>query len=477
MPTEPCSCPRPESVTARNKLLWAVPAIFTLLLFAYLGRYAFPIADDHSYGTAYRELGLWRIIAQTYLEWSGRYIANALAPFLGSLSDNVALYHVYPALHIALLVLSLRFFVSCFHKGSAWDARLITVILAASFLAGMPSLSQGLYWMCGAVTYFLAFPAMFIAVGCLGRYAFCVEKPGKGYAALCVGSLFICMGCNEVSAAVAMFFLVCACVAAYVFALPQKRAFAAFTVWGAAFFLLAYAAPGNFVRADIIENEWQWKFVLHIAGGAFEGYKWLARTPFLPAVFLAAFLFAPRWRPENTPYPAKKRLLFLLLLGCLLFLGEFLLVYVTSKRPPYARINNAIYQSAFLFGLAGAGVMLGQISALAQSWSRKLGRGRVFSLTALVFCITLLAQPSVFSALRNEAGGEFAAYRDIWVTRLAMLPPREEAAGVTLTVPPLRSRPYPIVFRDLQEKQAKHQWIAKVFAEFHGLKKVVVAPR
>lgn len=470
-----------DAVFVQRILLGILPFILLLAFFAWLGRYAFPIADDHSYGVAYRELGLWRLVTETYMRWSGRYVANIVVSLLGAMSDNVALYHWYPLFLILLLVFSLRFLVASCHKGTALDSWSITLCLAAAFLAGMPSLGQGLYWMCGAFTYFLAFPAIFVVAGCLCRYALFAEfpepeRPGTGTAAACVAALFVSMGCNEVSAAVCLFILVFACGTAFYRRHERRRSFAAFTAWGVFFFLLAYGAPGNFARAEVIENIWQWKYLLHIGGGAFEGYKWLLRTPFLPAVLFCALSFSPRWRRDAALLPWKRRLLLLFLLGCLLFLGEFLLVYVSSKRPPYARINNAIYHSAFLWGLVMAGAMRNELRGLLCRWAGKYGPRKITAVIGVTLCVSLLAQPSVTAALRNSLNGEFVAYRQVWLERLAMLPPKESASGVVLELPPLRSRPSPVIFRDLVEKQEKHSWIADAFVRYHGLKGVLVTP-
>lgn len=467
---------RTGAATVRRALFTILPFLLALALFAWLGRYAFPIADDHLYGLAYRELGLWRLITNTYLEWSGRYIANSIVGLLGARSGNVALYHWYPLFLLVLLTASLRFLAGSCHKGSSLDAWGIALCLSVTFLAGMPSPGQGLYWMCGAITYFLAFPAIFVVLGCLCRYAYFPEHPGKGTAVICVAALCVSMGCNEVSAAASLFLLACACVVAFFRRHERRRSFAAFTVWGFFFFLLAFGAPGNFARAEVIGNVWQWKFLLHIGGGAFEGYKWLARTAFVPAILFCALLFSPRRLPGGARFSPQKRLLLLFLLGGLLFLGEFLLVYVSSKRPPYARINNAIYHSAFLWGLIAAGAMQGEIRGLLNRLAGKFGPRKVAALVGALLCLSILGQPSIRAVLHNSYTGGFTTYRQVWLQRLALLPPREEAIGVTLELPPLRSRPAPVFFRDLEENQEKHQWIAEVFARYYGLEKVVIAP-
>lgn len=468
----PIEHPQPS---VKQVAFFTICCIAVLTLFAWLGRYVFPIADDHSYGAQFFSQAFWETQIRLYHSWSGRYIANMLFAPLGSLSGNLTLYHLYASIHLALLVVAMRALVGAFHEGGGLRAWGITSALAASFMAGLPSPSQGLYWMSGAVTYFIPFNAFF---GLMALVVHRVLQPARWtmlHSVILVLCLFITMGCNEITTASTAFFLV-AMWAYAKFTNNSASRFLGFTALAAlALLAFSFGAPGNFARAaDDGKTAWSWGYLIPVLGGSFEGYKWFFRTPLVPSLLFCAFLLKPRWTPTSN-FSLKKLIPILAILACALFLGEFLLVYVSSKRAPYARINNAIYHSAFVFGLLAMGLLYGHCRHFF-AWAKNKLRNRelLFPVLGGLLLVFFAIQPSVFLGVRNLVNGEFAEYRAIWLTRLAMIPPRGQGTDIVLEMPALRSRPFPIVFRDLEESQSKHQWIPEVFATFHGLKGVKI---
>ena len=448
-----------------------------LLLFASLGWYVFPIADDHSYFLQFGELNYWDVAKQVYFTGSGRYLSTFFLTFLSGYTDNLVLYHAYALILIVMLTASLFFLVTSCHRGRMVDALTMTLCLTVAFIAGMPSPSQGLYWMSGAFTFFPAFVATFIVIGAFCCMAFFPEKKPWPFVALAVAGLFVCMGCNELTAAACMFFLVLAYGVAHISGHSRRRLFGFLVLWGFVLLCFSFSAPGNFARTDAMHRPWEWRFMFNVAGGMFEGFKWFFRSPVIPAVLFCAVLLQPRWDATVTRCSATKRLVFWALLACALFFGEFLLVYVSSRRAPYARMNNAIFHAAFTFALFGGALMQDTIQRILRTGYTRMGKKVVFFCAGALLTVSIVFQPSVRASIRNYVNGEFAAYRATWLTRLAMLPPKDRAEGVVLTVPALRSRPFPIAFRDLEESQEKHQWIKNAFTAYHGLRCVVVEPR
>ncbi len=459
--------------------IWCAFFLLVLLLFASLGWFAFPIADDHSYFLDYGTRDYWDVAKHVYFLSSGRYLSTYLLTFLSRYVDTLAVYHSLALCLILLLTAPLYFLVGSCHRGKPRETLAMTLCLAAAFLAGMPSPSQGLYWMSGAFTFFPAFIAVFVFLGALCRLAFCPAARPLPLVAVAAAGIFVCMGCNELTAAAGMFFLALASVAARRTGNGRKNTIAMLALWGFVLMCFSFSAPGNFMRSGSMaaERPWEWGYMLNVAGGTFEGFKWILRTPVLPAVLFCLVFLEPRWFSGLPRHTAAKRFAVWLVLTCALFFGEFLLVYVSSKRAPYARMNNAIFHAAFTMALIGGALMYGELRRVLRAGYEKAGKTAVFTGIGILLAASILLQPSVSASVRNYANGEFAAYRAIWLERLAMLPPREKAGGVVLTLPALHSRPFPLVFRDLVETQDKHQWIPEVFARYHGLKGIVVAPR
>ena len=454
--------------------VWCAFFSLVLLLFASLGWFVFPIADDHGYFLEYGTRPYWDVAKHAYWNFSGRYLSTFFLTFLSGYVDNIPLYHAYAAILITLLLGALFFLVSSCHRGSLFGSLSMALCLTAAFIAGMPSPSQGLYWMSGAFTFFPAFLGVFIVLGALCRLAFFPESAPGPWLAVGAAGIFVSMGCNELTAAASMFFLALAYGAARLAGNARQRHIGFLALWGLALFCFSFTAPGNFARSEGFERAWEWSFLLNVAGGMFEGFKWIARTPAIPAILFCAVLLRPRWNADAVRLSGGKRFALWLGLACALFFGEYLLVYVSSRRAPYARMNNAIFHAAFVMALIGGGAMLGEMQQRLRAWCAKRGGNAVFACAGTLLAAFIVLQPSVRASVRNYANGEFAAYRQVWLARLAMLPPRDRAGDIVLTLPALKSRPFPIVFRDLVEEQAKHQWIPDVFARYHGLNGIIV---
>lgn len=450
----------------------------TLGLFAFLGYFAFPIADDHGFAMSVARDGVLRIFFHMYTTVSGRFASNMLYGVAPVVVGNLGLFHALAFTQILLLVIAMRFLIAVCHDGGRSAAWFMTLCLSAAFIAVLPSPSQSLYWLSGSIVYFVSFNALFGVAAVLAFAGFSPERLQKYHAAILFVLLLLAMGGNEITASACEAFLFAAWVCSWYTRHPARRFFGGAFLAATVMLLFSFLAPGNFVRVEEIGPDlgrtWQWKFLLQSLGGAFEGYKWLLFTPVLPAIALCCLYLRPRWVPRDFGLSLPKRVTLVLIFACLLFFGEFLLVYITSKRAPYARITNAIYCSAFVFALAATAFLMRDVLRL-RTWLAQ--RFTVSKMTAAVGALTVLlvlVQPTVRSAVYNLTTGEFAAFRAVWLERLALIPPKELAKDRVLTLPALRSRPFPLIFRDLEESQAKHQWIKSDFAAYYGLKDVII---
>ena len=126
-----------------------------LLIFVALGFYAYPAADDFCMASGVNNHGLFAYLWQHYLEWSGRYSANALYAVYPLVVDMFDGYRYIPAIVIVAL-----FAASAYLLSTLFAVRFLSapVLLAAAvfvcvYLLGMLSPASGLYWMAGAYTY------------------------------------------------------------------------------------------------------------------------------------------------------------------------------------------------------------------------------------------------------------------------------------------------------------------------------------
>lgn len=452
-----------------------------LILFAYLGNFVFPIADDHSFAMSLRELSPWEYEKNILLTWSGRYIAYLGVWILAEYINNISLYHAYASIHILSLFISIYILVSVASKDQGLPSKLlISLCLTTAFITGFPSPSQGLYWMTGAITYFVPFNLSFLLLALLAYLAFEPEKWNHFLSAITAFIIFLIMGGNEITCFSSVALLFCLSSYAQLIKHSKRKFFIAFFLFCLFLLVASFLAPGNFVRAGLIEaeatREWRWSFLINCLGGAFEGFKWIFITPVFISLVFVAFVFKPRWEVENIFFSLKKRLVFILLIGLGLFFLDFLLVYISSKRAPYARINNAIFAGAFIYGLCAFALLLPEIRRLIKKMQIKIGVSKGFALIACALILFTLGQKTVYSSICNLGNGSFTEYRSIWEERLNLVEEAKKEGLEELVMPGLKSRPFPIVFRDIQEKQDKHQWIGPLFARYHGFEKMIVTP-
>jgi hypothetical protein len=119
-----------------------------VFLFCWIGRYAFPSADDFFYATdIFSANGLWAFLGEVYLSWSGRltciffwYISYSLGmeklyPFLASFNS---------LLNLTVIFLLLR---AILKNESKRKLLFLSLLFQAVWLALVPGLNENFYWL------------------------------------------------------------------------------------------------------------------------------------------------------------------------------------------------------------------------------------------------------------------------------------------------------------------------------------------
>lgn len=132
--------------------------LVTLVPFVALSFFNHPSVDDYSFTINAKTLGFWKAVQYSYTVWNGRYF-SAVVLSVNPLVFNWQFgYKLVPIALLGLLFLSLYTFIHELTFRSLSVKSRITAAAAVLFvyLYQMPGLSEGLYWMSGAVTYQLA---------------------------------------------------------------------------------------------------------------------------------------------------------------------------------------------------------------------------------------------------------------------------------------------------------------------------------
>ena len=173
---------------------WAVAAALSAALAAYmlLGVFSRHVADDYAAALAVRERGFWAEQIAYYQQWSGRFTSEAAVTATASLNEAVS--RVLPAILIAcwigVLMWALKQILPRVHR----IARLLLaleIVYATVHLTPSPFLS--IYWMTGSLNYVLplilasALVALVVRREATGRGRFVAIAVGAGIVAFVAG--------------------------------------------------------------------------------------------------------------------------------------------------------------------------------------------------------------------------------------------------------------------------------------------------
>jgi hypothetical protein len=322
-------------------------------VFILLGTYSHPSSDDFCLASGINHEGLFNHLWKHYLEWSGRYTANALYgvyPMIFGLFEG---YWLIPVILLISLFATTTFFLSNLFRINITAAPVLLSSLAfvCIFVLGMMSVASGLYWMAGALTYQSANILLLVILGLSIRLLDQQEHSKqhfRTFATLLV-VIIIAMGTNETSM-LALTTIVC-----LVFIMQLRSGWVKSKPW---FILLAITlicfaivivSPGNAIRAA--DFPMRHDLSRSIAGSLTMGTKilwiWISSPLLLTSSMLAPFATARLYQLSDRTFVISKSLLVKLVFGTLAIpiLMQFPAWWGMGGWPP-ARTIDAIY---FLF--------------------------------------------------------------------------------------------------------------------------------
>jgi hypothetical protein len=131
--------------------------IFSILPFILISYFNQPSADDYCYAAKAHNLGFWNAQINSYLGWTGRYLSTFLLSFDILVKGKFILYKLFPVVLILSLFKSFFNLISLLFVGlSKKDVFIITSLFVVVYFIQMPSISEGIYWFAGSMTYQLS---------------------------------------------------------------------------------------------------------------------------------------------------------------------------------------------------------------------------------------------------------------------------------------------------------------------------------
>jgi len=277
------------------------PIILTLvaviLVACSLFLYAFPRADEcYRAGTA-RDCGLTKAMLAEYTGWSGRWAGTGLVYLIGSTLPLEASYRCL------LLVIQLVTFSGVYAVlGAAFSAQdlsrrnrlLLTLGLFALYWTGLPSLSDGFYWLTGSIENELSIGMSLLIVAAVARtpgklrWSLMIRQAGIGLMAL------VAVGMHELFGVGLAVVMVAGTLLAWMSGHQTRWSWLVITLFTVTGLAIALAAPGNGVRMGIIRPDHSLASLLYyckIWGTILAG--WVMDPKFITATFL--LLALPRF--------------------------------------------------------------------------------------------------------------------------------------------------------------------------------------
>lgn len=434
-------------------VLASFAAPFIVLMF-----YSVPAFDDFCKAAlsfdGVPQHGVLRVTWMYYTRWSPRWLTTFIESALMSRIDMVGAYGWLLLAVAAVTVASLWYFIHVFLNISLTRSLLVATLFYTAWMASIANPIDALFWLTGAMEYYLPLSALLILVGLLHRF----RRAAWYYIA--VGLLsFAIPALHEIAGT-----LLCGIALVGVILTRQKKlpssqwvlALAASTVSMAIFLF----SPGNALRAAY-EHRHAWDFAhksYWIGHSLYHGMTWLSAPALLAATFCIVVVSGNE-QEHGTWKECRPRWLGPVSLCFIVFtFGECYLVETASGTWLNGRLVNWFQ---FVFWLLFVCLVLTGVREIHNiDFSRKTKIGAF-----VVLAMTLFGSPNFRSAL-EDLRGPAQAWRRTYVAQFSQ-------RGDSLTFPAVTQFPHMAMRQGLTDDRGC--WTNRCVAQFLGAKSVVVA--
>jgi hypothetical protein len=453
----------------RNFFLFSFFFAAYIFLFCWIGRYAFPSADDFYNTNNLIVNGFWASQRQIYLSWSGRLGST----FLMYVSYFLGMENVYPFLasFTSMLNLIVIFFLlrAVLKNESKWKLLSLSLLFQAVWLGSVPALNEIFYWLNGS---FYTWTAT-LAVLCLAMSIQALrERKGKVFFAALLGLTFfngmMVETMTVTQAGAAFIFTV------YFLWRKQYRSakLTAFILAAALCGLLVtITAPGNFGRMAVggkisLPTRLFQTLGVDAVFGGITALKFFTK----PIVYLAILyspVIAAHVKPFDPILSKHLRAWHIFLLAALLApFQQTIAGFATGAGLPARAEGLAIWimGTAWLF--------LWAFGYRNEAVFEKIRSLRVYSLRGALLALCLLLNSNFIALVQDlRAAPLYAAER----RQREALVMRQKAEGKTdIVVPALTVKPKLLFFTDL--RPSPHDWKNSSLAEYWGVRSISVLP-
>jgi hypothetical protein len=321
--------------------------ILSIAPFLIISGFNNPTADDFCYNCKSRDLGFWNAQFSWYNDWSGRYFSTAILSIKALVSGSFLLYKLIPIFLLISLFTSICYLCSLlFINLKNKDFCILAFFVMIMYLFQMPSISQGLYWLAGSITYQLSNILTVLLFCFLIKF---IESNEKIYLILSIFFVFLIIGSNEASMLLINFLI----GVIFIYKsfcnkrIDYKILLLLFFV--IIFSLIVIESPGNAIRASAYPERNQIFYAIYKSMLAVKSYlgMWLPFIIFFSLLFFDHFIQNVSVKTSKI-FAVNPYFVFLVVFS-VPFLGFFTSYWSIGRTPPLRTINVIYFY--FLLGL------------------------------------------------------------------------------------------------------------------------------
>ena len=409
--------------------------------------YIFPMGDDYSYARMGQSKTLLELTIGEYTTWNGRFCSNLFVVCNPMQWHNLVMYRLIPMVHLMCMFCAILFVLKRFvNFHDRYSQVALSLFIVVFYVAGMPTIAEGLFWYTGSVTYWLGV-CMFMC--CVFLYH--AHRRGEKYVVLPV-LMCATSGMNEVLA----LWLLVATLALCVIKWSKYHMF----LGGVAVvsFLIVYLAPGNTIRAAHFHEKHQLFYSIWMSLLQFFRFTmtWCLDLKLISCIALVAFLpitFKAQWISNYSVTQFILRLLAVYF--ALVFLAIFPAYWSTGIMGQHRTVN-----MAYLIFLGCTVVFL--LYFKSTPIGLKLTK---FNSSTVVLCslFFLMLQGNLFKCIRSVISGDLNQFSSQMYERIQQIKSCKED---TLYLNPLKAIP-PVVL-NYEIEYDPRCWKNTCYTEFYN---------
>jgi hypothetical protein len=450
--------------------------IFLLLFLPYivLSTFNAPAVDDYSNALIAMDFGFWGGQVEAYKQWGGRYFSSFILCINVLMANSFLMYKILPIVLMLGNVHALYTLMkTVILKSERMPLLLLSMASVFLYYNFMPSISQGLYWAPGAVTYNVGNIMITYMLGCLIK-AVAVEATRSQKIMAVITTILTC-GSNESNMLAAD--LIILLFLFYYLIISKKLHY--FLLWLLLIALVCSVilaiAPGNFIRDAGFTDPHKKNFIFTITSSFYAMFTYLKIWLFnwrMLILSIGVIVFIVPKIKENTTYKhSYLRFVIVLLLGFSIAVAAFAPAFWGTGYIAPDRSINAVYWLFLLWWL----IMLYTMAGLIIPFIARVKVAQKSSLTLiLLVCLSFYLQENNFSrAISDIITGRAYVYKMEWNNRLEQISKSKNLAVCEL--PEFSMIPGTIFFDDI--KADEEEWFNRQFARYYQLSKVRLVKR